>query len=303
MGELAETPKHNDLIYDVGMHKGEDSEFYLQKGFRVVGIEADPDLAQHCRARLQKFLDSGRLTIIEGAVVDPAALVDGRTKVRFFKNSKASVWGTVQPDWVERNLRLGSPSSATEVDAIDFVDVIAHYGVPHYMKIDIEGSDMVCVEALRNFRERPTYLSLESDKTSFANVQREIAILEGLGYDGFQAIEQSGIAQCQIPPTPSREGVYVAHTFEGGSSGLFGAELEGEWKSHREILQQYRAIFVGYMLLDRDGGLLRKWRLPGGYRLRAFARQLLKPFIRANIPGFYDTHARRSGALSNGATS
>ena len=30
----------NNLIYDVGLHKGEDSEFYLKKGFRVVAIEA-----------------------------------------------------------------------------------------------------------------------------------------------------------------------------------------------------------------------------------------------------------------------
>ncbi len=27
----------DDLIYDVGMHTGEDTEFYLRKGFRVVG--------------------------------------------------------------------------------------------------------------------------------------------------------------------------------------------------------------------------------------------------------------------------
>ena len=42
------------LIYDVGMHKGEDSDFYLKKGFRVVGFEADPDLAELCRQRFSK---------------------------------------------------------------------------------------------------------------------------------------------------------------------------------------------------------------------------------------------------------
>ena len=41
--------KHYDLIYDVGMHKGEDTEFYLSKGFKVVGFEADPDLTQYNR--------------------------------------------------------------------------------------------------------------------------------------------------------------------------------------------------------------------------------------------------------------
>ena len=35
---------HNDLIYDLGVNRGEDCAFYLAKGFRVVGIEANPSL-------------------------------------------------------------------------------------------------------------------------------------------------------------------------------------------------------------------------------------------------------------------
>jgi hypothetical protein len=37
------TAPHEDLIYDIGMHQGEDTEFYLQKGFNVIAFEADPD--------------------------------------------------------------------------------------------------------------------------------------------------------------------------------------------------------------------------------------------------------------------
>ena len=39
MSNLITTPKHDDLIYDVGMHKGEDTEFYLSKGFRVIALK------------------------------------------------------------------------------------------------------------------------------------------------------------------------------------------------------------------------------------------------------------------------
>ena len=35
-----------NLIYDVGAHLGEDSQHYLAKGFKVVAVEANPDLAQ-----------------------------------------------------------------------------------------------------------------------------------------------------------------------------------------------------------------------------------------------------------------
>src|SRR6516165_6058266 len=100
------TPKHYDLIYDVGLHKGEDAEFYLHKGFRVVAFEADPDLIASCKERLKEFIDNGQLTIIEGAIVGFDVITSGPKKVRFYKNCENSVWGTVCSDWAERNARL-----------------------------------------------------------------------------------------------------------------------------------------------------------------------------------------------------
>src|SRR5271157_4948051 len=88
-----DTPKHHDLIYDVGLHKGEDAEFYLRKGFRVVAFEADPDLIASCRERLKGFLDHGQLTIVEGAIVGIDVIESGQKKVRFYKNHDKSVWG------------------------------------------------------------------------------------------------------------------------------------------------------------------------------------------------------------------
>ena len=285
------TPKHRDLIYDVGLHKGEDAEFYLRKGFRVVAFEADPDLIASCRKRLKEFIDHGQLTIIEGAIVGPDAIRSGQKKVRFYKNYDRSVWGTVCADWVERNARLGASSNVIEVEAINFADAIREHGVPYYMKIDIEGCDTVCISALRDFQERPTYLSIESDKTSFGNIEREIDLLIKLGYSSFQAVEQSAISLSQSPPNPPREGKYVAQRFEEGSSGLFGSELAGKWKSRHEILRQYRSIRLGYLLLGDDGSM-RKWRFRGAGRLRSLTGRFLGLFTHAAVPGWYDTHAR-----------
>ena len=36
--------RQNLLIFDIGCHLGEDSEFYLRKGFKVVAVEANPEL-------------------------------------------------------------------------------------------------------------------------------------------------------------------------------------------------------------------------------------------------------------------
>jgi len=293
MNELDDTPKHSDLIYDVGMHKGEDTWFYLQKGFRVIGFEADPALAQHCRERFQEFIREGRLTVIEGAIVSPGSVEAGLQKVRFYQNDKISVWGTIDANWAERNINLGASSHVIEVDVIDFVNVIQRHGVPHYMKIDIEGLDMVCVNALKLFRERPDFLSIESDKTSFANIKGEIDALVDLGYDSFQAVEQSAIFRSQSPPYPAREGCYIDQRFEHGSSGLFGSELGDEWRSQREILHQYRLVRLGYYLVG-DDGILKRWRFPGAWMFRSLIGRVLGLFTRASVPGWYDTHARHS---------
>jgi FkbM family methyltransferase len=290
-----ETPKHHDLIYDVGLHKGEDAEFYLRKGFRVVAFEADPDLIASCRRRLKEFVDSGQLTIIEGAIVGLDVITADHNKVRFYTNGDNSVWGTVSSDWAERNARLGTSSSVIEVDAINVADAIREHGVPYFMKIDIEGCDTVCLSALSAFTERPTYISIESDKTNFGNIEREIDLLTKLGYTSFRAVEQSTIHLSQSPPLPPREGKYAAQRFEAGSSGLFGSELEGKWKSRHEILRQYRFIRLGYFLVG-DDGLMRKWRFRGAYRLRSLTGRVVGLFTHAAVPGWYDTHARHSCA-------
>jgi FkbM family methyltransferase len=295
MNDLIDTPRHKDLIYDIGMHKGEDAEFYLRKGFRVIAFEADPDLVRSCRKRLSEFVDRRRLTIVEGAILDSDAIDAGQRRVQFYKNVDVPALGTVCADWAERNARLGSSSIAVEVDAINLAGVIQEHGIPHFMKIDIEGCDMACVRLLRRFRERPDFLSVESDKTSFVNIEREIEVLVDLGYDCFQAVEQSGIPQSQSPPYPSREGEYVAQRFEFGSSGLFGSELGGRWKTKHEILRQYRAVWLGYHLLG-DDGLMTQWKFQGAQELRSLTSRFLRVLTKVKAPGWYDTHARHSVA-------
>jgi FkbM family methyltransferase len=291
MGMLFESPKQEDLIYDVGAHKGEDTAFYLRKGFRVVAIEANPELVVYCQDRFKEFIDRGRLTLIEGAVIDLASLVKGSNKIPFYKNDCVSIWGTICADWAARNLKKGHPSSIIEVHPIDFVDVVREHGVPHYMKIDIEGCDMICLDALKKFRERPSYVSIESDKTSFNKVRHEIDTLTELGYDAFQAVEQSYINLNQTPPYPAKEGAYVDWTFEVGATGLFGAELGDRWKSKQVVLRQYRGIRMGYYLLG-DDGIMKPWTFRGAGRLRTLTRHLVSLLTKATVPGWYDTHAR-----------
>jgi FkbM family methyltransferase len=273
--------KCNDLIYDVGMHKGEDTEYYLKKGFRVIGFEANPELVEQCRARFAKELDENRLVIISGAISNEPI-----TEVPFYRNSRNTVWGTMLKVWAERNEYMGSVNEIISVPAVDFSQCLRRYGVPHYMKIDIEGMDAVCLKALLDFNIKPDYVSIESEKISFPRLREEMNLLLRLGYDRFQAVQQSGIGR-QNEPLHSREGRFTNHKFEEGSSGLFGGDIPGRWRRIGGIIYLYRFIFLQYRLFGDYGILSHSYY--GKKLLKFLIRQFKRP-----IPGWYDTHARHS---------
>lgn len=267
----------NNLIYDVGLHKGEDSEFYLKKGFRVVAIEALPALARIATERLRPYLDNRQLVILNVAVAEK----DG--PLTFFETPGQSLWGTAYPDWAERYGRLGSSSIKTTVQGMDFANILSRHGIPYYLKVDIEGADILCLKALRSFESRPKYVSIESSKTSWRSLHKEFGLLKTLGYSRFKVVPQH-VTTSQVCPFPAREGRYIDHHFEDMASGLFGEEAPGEWLSETDAFRIYRRIFVRYKLFG-EANLARCFPL---------AERVLRRFGRAIgwFPiGWYDTHA------------
>lgn len=279
----------NDLIYDVGMHKGEDTEYYLKKGFKVIGIEADPDLSGYCRNKFSIEIEKGNLIIIEGAIVEPTYVKMKNVKAIFFKNKNNSVWGTVDRDWATRNERMGTSNEIIEVPIIYFSDILEKYGIPHYLKIDIEGMDVVCLKALQHFEIKPSYVSIESNKVSFKKLQEELELLKQLGYTGFKAIQQYGISH-QKEPNPSKEHAFIGYCFLEGSSGLFGEDLPSKWLGYHRILKKYKRIFIQYKLFGDYGRLSNLF-------VGKVIRKFLTIIIRKPIPGWYDTHAKHSSVL------
>jgi FkbM family methyltransferase len=276
-----------DLIYDVGMHRGEDTEFYLKKGFRVIAFEANSDLVASARTKFSDYIGNGKLVIVEGAIVDSSYPAD---TVEFYRNNKNTLWGTASPYFAERNITLGAESTIIRVPRINFADCLAKLGVPYYLKIDIEGMDTVCLRALLQVEGRPAYVSLESDRTDFKEVAEELEILTQLGYTRFQAIQQTTVHR-QMVPHPSREGAATEHVFRRGASGLFGKDLPEGWKTLDQVRDQYRRIFVDYKIWGEDFGLAQKF-----FPLKV-VRKGLSILLDRRIPGWYDTHAKHSSEL------
>ena len=271
-----------NLVYDVGAHKGEDSAYYLAKGYRVVAFEANAELVRACAERFAEEVADGRLTLVEGAITD-----SGAPTVRFYRHP-LSTWGTSSEEMVSRNLMVAA-SEAVDVPAVRFAEKLRETGMPSFMKIDIEGSDMLCLEALLQFDTRPQSVSIESHKTDWSHIEAELALLERLGYDRFAVVQQGDIAGRTLE-TLRVDGSPLTFRFEQDSSGPFGSDV-APWIGRRAAIRRYRRVFLAYRLIGAKS-LLRQTRigrLAHGIALRRLERPL---------PGWYDTHAARSGEMT-----
>lgn len=284
MPEVLRTAKDPTLIFDVGMHHGQDTDFYLKKGYRVVAFEADPGNAAFCRRRFAEAIDEGRLTIVEGAITEDVGPNGHRGEVRFYRNADHSLWGSTSEDWATRNEVLGTRNEVIRVPAIDFGSCIEQHGVPHYLKADIVGSETICLRAMLNFESKPDYISIRSEKLVFRRLEYEFDLLEELGYDQFKAVKQDfEHIQADLPTNNGRR----LHHFEEGASGPFAEESPGPWKAREAALRDYRRVFVKYWLFGDYSYLI---QTAAGRKLIAKAETALG----RSIPGWYDTHAKHS---------
>ena len=75
--------------------------------------------------------------------------------------------------------------------------------------------DFVCCETLLSFKEKPNYISIESEKISFEKLEIEFNLFEKLGYKDFKIIQQDKIGR-QKEKNPSQENKFIDYRFLEG---------------------------------------------------------------------------------------
>ena len=148
-------------------------------------------------------------------------------------------------------------------------DLFAEFGVPHYLKCDIEGGEEIVIAQITQAQVRPSFISMEDPTGASAS------LLAAIGYDRFQMINQ-GYLPMFPPPQPPREGQYFDTTFDGRMSGLFGFELRPDhWIDEAALqdqMRRWRSLHdnsvnpVFRYAFKRWGKLTgRGWLIPGGW--------------------------------------
>lgn len=182
-----------DLIYDIGAHHGDDTAWYLQLGYRVIAVEANPVLARDLENKFSHAIGDGKLKVLNVAV----AATDKET-IPFYVS---------RDDWRSSTFKNIAEREATVVQTVDIAtstlsSLFENYGTPCYCKIDIEGNDALAINSLAGKTVRPAYISCEISCQSIANIQQKNSLLfetlnalEAAGYTSFQLIDQDSLLQ------------------------------------------------------------------------------------------------------------
>lgn len=198
----------DNLIIDVGMHTGQDTAYYLSKGFDVVAIEANPELARQGRSKFNGAIASGRLQILEVGI----AQLSGEAE--FYISKRKSVWSSFDK---ANATKEGGGCTPVRVNCVQFVDVLREHGVPHYLKVDIEGNDRLCLQALESTC-LPRFVSVEM---SHDGGDDDINLLSDLGYTRFKCVRQNDLSVI----APGQLRAYLESRRRASEQGLFGRAL------------------------------------------------------------------------------
>ncbi len=162
-------------IFDIGMYDGADTAYYLECGYQVVAVDANPELVDQAKRRFHKAVSEGQLTIVNGAISPNGEMVDLILSGEDLGSSSL---------FSERLIHK-HPSGIITVPGLTLQELIEQHGVPEYIKIDIEGADGLCVLALQP-ETGPTYISFEVGTDAEALVSHAAQI----GFTGFKIINQ-----------------------------------------------------------------------------------------------------------------
>ena len=171
------------LVYDIGAHRGDDCYVYLQMGYRVLAVEANPSLVIELKKRFRKEIEMGDMIVLNYAVAE-----EDNQQVDFFINEDSS----------KSSASKVTGNKSIKVDSRRLQTIMSEFGKPYYCKIDIEDGDLTALLSLDFLF--PSYISVEVSGKSIRDIQQNehhlfatINRLYNMGYKRFKLVDQENL--------------------------------------------------------------------------------------------------------------
>jgi FkbM family methyltransferase len=246
-GFPAEIMKRMDprLVFDVGMYDGNDTAHYLHRGFRVVAIEANPLYVDAATRRFAEAIREKRLIIVPCGVAE----TEGTLPFYVCKEDAGS------SSFSAKHLATRSYEKIIDVPCLPFAEIMKTYGVPYYLKVDIETHDALCILKL-NAAARPAYVSYEANDDAPQLMEH----LRSIGYLRFKVINQINFCELgyinSIPHRlqvklrhmagqPSEKTGVIRHGYKfvsGRMSGPMAEQTAGNWRDFESTSSAWKTF-------------------------------------------------------------
>ena len=162
----------NKLVVDIGAHDGADTQAFLEQGYRVVAIEADPLKVAALKETHAEPIQSGQCVIIQCGVSNMSGILP------FYRCMRDSGMSSFRREFA------GSSPEVIEIPIKPLLSVLKPFGRPYYIKCDIEGYDYDALSTLVP-EYAPEYISAEiQDRPELLD------LFVALGYTKFKLIAQ-----------------------------------------------------------------------------------------------------------------
>lgn len=164
--------KNNDnkLIFDIGANKGNKIKVFRKMGFEVIGLE--PELTALSTLEY-RFKNDKNVKIVNKGVSNQEGELD------IFITASRSGLNTLNQKWTEiveenkdgrwnYNQRF---KRAYKVKVITLQELIEQFGIPYFIKIDVEGLELNVIKGLHKL---PPFISFECNLPEFKDETLEI---------------------------------------------------------------------------------------------------------------------------------
>ena len=220
------------VIYDFGMNNGDDVEYYLLKGARVVGVEANRSLCEQAGRRFAGAIESSQLTILNVALTDRQS----PETVPFYLHKTNHVLSQLPQPAEDDRQNFEEVRVACRTPA----SIVEEYGKPLYIKIDVEHVDRMVLDNLFAAGIFPPEISAESHSAGI------FAALVANGYSAFNLVEGATVSKdyaCAAIGTANGPRVF---RFRPHSAGPFGEDIVTPWEDADTFLYTLASAGLGW---------------------------------------------------------
>lgn len=223
------------IIFDLGCNCGASLSYYMQKADLVVAVEANPVLCGAIRRFFGTSIRRGKL-IVENCVVTQDA--DEQEVIFYIHKTHSPLSQFPKP-----SKDIIHDFEEVRVPAKPIGQLIKSYGMPMYIKIDLERYDQYILQSLITSKLLPQYVSAEVQDLKVVDL-----LIESGFYNAFKLVDGKSIhiqyRKFEFMPNKGARPSVVS--FPRYSSGPFGNDVYGMWMDANTIRKAISLEGVGW---------------------------------------------------------